>query len=157
MIFMFTLFMLMLKDDLFCLLKKLVFISSFFFCPHVKIPIIFWRGCRWGGGGGCVIYIQYTARGEGSVILDGIRLLCKWGNFLNFELTKIKKRSEFRKVAKGGGGKNRLTSKEEEPLFGTLEYLHISRVFHATLRKTCILESILRNIFWLFLKLNLIT
>ena len=36
MIFMFTLFMLMLKDGLFCLLKKLVFISSLFFVLELK-------------------------------------------------------------------------------------------------------------------------
>ena len=37
--FMFTLFMLMLKDDLFCLLKKLVLFLVF--CSQVKIPLIF--------------------------------------------------------------------------------------------------------------------
>ena len=39
MMFMFTLFMLMLKDDLFCLLKKLVLFLVF--CSQVKIPLIF--------------------------------------------------------------------------------------------------------------------
>ena len=42
MMFMFPVFMLMLKNDLFCLLKKLVFISSF--CSQVKIPLILWVG-----------------------------------------------------------------------------------------------------------------
>ena len=64
---MLMLFFLMLKDGLFCLLKKLVL---FVLCSQVKIPLIFW-GCWWG-----VLYIQ-RPEGRGgwgsSVTLKGIQ------------------------------------------------------------------------------------
>ena len=67
---MFTLFMVMLKDDLFCLLKKLVFI--WFFFSQVKIPLPFWVVVVVVGEGGGSIY-STPRRGRGSMNLDGIQ------------------------------------------------------------------------------------
>ena len=52
---MFMLFMLMLKDDVFYLLEKLVFISSLFFVPYVQCP----------EGGGVQWFYMESDRGTG--------------------------------------------------------------------------------------------
>lgn len=67
---MFTLFMIMLKDELFCLLKNLVFISSFCSLFSSKNSFHFSEGG--GGEGRGSVYSTLQGR-KSSVILDGIR------------------------------------------------------------------------------------